>query len=76
MTVASYKVISLTTKFIIPTSQNQLEKLKMRVIGLALFPLVCLSALIGNISLGARADDDCLGYTVVARKQSKPLATS
>jgi len=68
MTVAAYKCIALLTRFVLPQTNNPTSALILRLVGLALFPLFVVLAVAGNLSIFADSDDDCLGYTALARK--------
>jgi SAM-dependent methyltransferase len=68
LTVACYKVMAL----ILPLLAAQRAKAPLswfiRVVGVALAPVLCILAVLANISLLGRGGNDCLGYTVVAHK--------
>lgn len=66
LTVASYKAMGLMLPFLFPQGGSVAERLARRLAGVAMLPIFALLALVGNLSLGARAGDDCLGYTVLA----------
>ncbi len=68
VTVAAYKSMALFTRFIFPQRTSAARALAMRAIGLVTSPLFVAWSVIGNVSLRAGGGDDCLGYTVVARK--------
>jgi hypothetical protein len=38
------------------------------LLGIIAFPLVPLMAVVGQLSLLGQGGDDCLGYTVIARR--------
>jgi len=73
-TVAAYKSIALLTRFVLPQAGNPFAALALRLVGVAVFPLFVALAIAGNLSLSARTDDDCLGYTALARKPPRPFA--
>ena len=65
-TVACYKVMALLLPLVLP--QDVDGSPRIRPVGLLVFPLVLALATIANVSLGRPAGDDCLGYTVYARR--------
>jgi SAM-dependent methyltransferase len=75
-TVLFYKVISCLAPLLLanPSGKNSgklLELIVRRILGIGAFPFIFLSALIGALTLKFNCTgDDCLGYTVVARRQS------
>jgi SAM-dependent methyltransferase len=69
LTVACYKAMALCTRFIMPQGKSFVTSALFRLIGIALAPLFIVLAVIGNASLGGSGGDDCLGYTVTARKR-------
>jgi len=72
LTVACYKLMALPLSLLFGKSPNFLSNCLSRLLGLALSPLLCLCAIIGNISLRAsKGGDDCLGYTVLAEKSEE-----
>jgi len=72
VTVAAYKCLALLTRFVLPQGMRPARALAFRLVGLAVFPLFVALAIAGNCSLSAATDDDCLGYTVLARKGGGP----
>lgn len=68
LTVACYKNMALFLPLLFPQSGSPLKRLIKRLGGLIVSPLFVLLALTGNVSLGGRGRDDCLGYTVLARR--------
>jgi len=69
LTVACYKWIALFLPFILPQKKSPITNVLLRLFGLMLAPLFIGVAIIGNVSLRSGGGDDCLGYTVVARKK-------
>jgi SAM-dependent methyltransferase len=68
LTVAAYKSMALFTKFMFPQRTSAPRALLYRAVGLLTAPLFVAWALVGNLSLAWGGGDDCLGYTVTARK--------
>jgi SAM-dependent methyltransferase len=64
LTVACYKVMALPLTLLFGAG------LARRVLGVLLLPVVGALACVGNLSLAADWGDDCLGYTVTARRRS------
>lgn len=64
LTVACYKTMSLQLALIFGGAG-----LAKRAVGVALLPVLGIIASIANLSLTADWGDDCLGYTVTARKR-------
>lgn len=67
VTVACYKSMSLMLMLLFG-SGGTLNGLVKRVIGVLLLPVLGILACIANLSLLADWGDDCLGYTVTARR--------
>jgi SAM-dependent methyltransferase len=68
LTVACYKCLALLAVLVLPQGRSPVGALLMRIAGLVLSPFVVVLAVIGNLSLGLGSGDDCLGYTVFAKK--------
>ena len=68
VTVACYKVMALILPLLLSPAPSIPLRIVRGVVGIALSPLVLLLAIIGQISARGRGGDDCLGYTVLARK--------
>ena len=68
LTVACYKVMALILPLILAPRGGLAGRALRRGLGLCLSPLLAILALIGNLSLRGPGGDDCLGYTVIARK--------
>jgi SAM-dependent methyltransferase len=66
-TVAAYKCLALIAPLLLPQRDSAQASIA-RLAGIALLPLFVALAIVGNLSTHARTDDDCLGYTVMARK--------
>lgn len=67
-TVACYKAMALVLPLLLVNGRNGWHTAVRRLFGLALSPALLLLAAIGNLTLRSRGGDDCLGYTVVARR--------
>jgi len=68
VTVASYKCLALLAVLLLPQTTSKLGAVACRLAGLPFVPLFVLLAIAGNLSLRSGGGDDCLGYTVLARK--------
>ena len=68
LTVACYKVIALILPLLMPRKQGLLRRLVLRMSGLVLSPLLAAGVLVARVSLLRDGGDDCLGYTVLARR--------
>jgi SAM-dependent methyltransferase len=69
VTVAAYKSMALFLPLLMPQGEGRpLERNARRLLGLAFSPAFTALAAIGNASLRGRGGDDCLGYTVRARR--------
>lgn len=71
-TVACYKVMALILPLLVAQNATFAKALFMRLIGIALSPFLCLLAVLANLTLLGRGGEDCLGYTVLARKRGVP----
>lgn len=65
--------MGLMLPFLFPPGRRVPERLARRLAGVAMLPFFALLALGGNLSLRARAGDDCLGYTVLAMAFPQPI---
>ena len=68
LTVACYKTLSLIYPLLFPQTRSLLVRAGLLPFGLLLSPLVAMLAGIAQLSLRGRGGDDCLGYTVLARR--------
>jgi SAM-dependent methyltransferase len=68
LTVACYKVMALILRLLLPQGAGRAVGLVIRLLGLPFLPLLLLLAVLAHLSLRSEGGDDCLGYTVVARK--------
>jgi SAM-dependent methyltransferase len=68
LTVACYKVMALPLILLLGT-RSGLAGVVSIVFGLALTPMLLVAAVIGNLSMSWDWGQDCLGYTVTARKR-------
>lgn len=67
LTVACYKVMALQLMLLFKSDRKQ-SAIVERVVGVLLLPLLGLVAIIANLSMSSDWGDDCLGYTVTARR--------
>jgi len=70
VTVACYKVMALIIPLLMPHTCSNWRGLGRRVLGLFAAPALILCAVLGNLSLHSAGGDDCLGYTILARRPS------
>jgi SAM-dependent methyltransferase len=68
LTVACYKVTALMLPLVMPRAEGRLHRMALRAAGIALSPLLATSILTARVSLLRDGGDDCLGYTVLARR--------
>jgi SAM-dependent methyltransferase len=68
LTVACYKAIALILPLLMPRVEGRLRRAALRAGGLALSPLLAACVLVARASLRRDGGDDCLGYTVLARR--------
>jgi SAM-dependent methyltransferase len=68
LTVACYKVIALILPLLMPPREGFMHRFVMRAGGLVLSPLLAASVAVARLSLLQDGGDDCLGYTVLARR--------
>jgi SAM-dependent methyltransferase len=71
LTVACYKAIALILPLLMPQRPGPLRRSGLRACGLVLSPLLAASVGIARISLLVDGGDDCLGYTVLARRPAR-----
>ncbi len=69
LTVACYKLIALPLMLLLGSGSRRPGPAS-RALGVALLPLLGVLACLANLSLAADWGDDCLGYTVTARRPS------
>lgn len=69
VTVACYKTMALILPFAFPQGHGPAAALALRLVGLLLSPALLTLAIIANVSYGVGDGDDCLGYTVLARRR-------
>jgi SAM-dependent methyltransferase len=67
LTVACYKVMTLLLMLLFSSNPSGSSTAK-RMLGFLLLPILGVLACIANLSLHADWGDDCLGYTVTARR--------
>jgi SAM-dependent methyltransferase len=70
LTVACYKTMALFLPLLLGSDSGAAGTLVARLAGLLSLPLVILLAAIANLSLRSPGGDDCLGYTVLARRHT------
>lgn len=68
VTVACYKDMAIVISLVIPQGRRSIKTIAGQALGILLLPFFAVCALAGNLSLGG-GGDDCLGYTVFARKR-------
>jgi SAM-dependent methyltransferase len=68
-TVACYKLIVLVMPLLMPQGKSRLSAFLSRLCAMPLLPFLFLLAGVGQLTLLGRGGDDCLGYTVVAKKR-------
>jgi len=67
VTVACYKMMALDLMLLLGPDARRAH-LAQRTLGVLLLPILGLLACVANLSLAADWGDDCLGYTVTARR--------
>lgn len=70
-TVACYKLMAIILPLLMPFGSAGLIAWLKRLIAVPLIPFLMILAALGNLTLHGRGGDDCLGYTVVARRDSR-----
>lgn len=70
LTVACYKLMALPLMLLLTTDSRVAHGTLKRLTGLLLSPVLLLAALVANLSLRMDWGDDCLGYTVTAKRSS------
>jgi SAM-dependent methyltransferase len=68
LTVACYKVTALMLPLFMPRAEGRFRRMALRVVGIVLSPLLTTSIITARASLLRDSGDDCLGYTVLARR--------
>jgi len=68
LTVACYKVMALPLMLLFDDRPAMASRLLRQIIGVLLSPFLVLVAVVGNCSLRGDWGEDCLGYTVTARR--------
>jgi SAM-dependent methyltransferase len=68
LTVACYKVAALILPLLMPREEGLLKRMALRAGGIVLSPLLAVSIAVARLSLMRDGGDDCLGYTVLARR--------
>ena len=72
VTVACYKGMALILPLLMPAGASAIEGVALRLLGLALSPVLVPLAVVANLSLLGKGGDDCLGYTAVAKRRAPP----
>lgn len=68
VTVACYKCMALILRLALPECKSLAPRLARQFLALPLLPILLLLAGIAQISLRRTGGDDCLGYTLIAKK--------
>jgi hypothetical protein len=68
VTVACYKALSLIFPLLFPQRRTLLVRACFLPLALLLLPFAAMLAAAGQLSMRGRGGDDCLGYTVVAKR--------
>jgi SAM-dependent methyltransferase len=68
LTVACYKGMALIIMLFVPSSGGKVGRLLRLGAGIVVLPLFAILTVVANLSLRSDWGDDCLGYTVVARR--------
>ena len=68
LTVACYKVMALPLMLLLGGHPARASRLLRQLMGLLLSPFLVVAAIVGNCSLIVDWGEDCLGYTVTARR--------
>jgi SAM-dependent methyltransferase len=68
VTVACYKAMALLLILLFDAQGGPLRRIIRRILGVTLLPVLGLLGLVGTLSLRSDWGDDCLGYTVSARR--------
>ena len=67
-TVACYKMMAVVFALLLPISSSAVVRLMSRLLGVLCLPMLVVTAVLANISLGIDGSVDCLGYTVTAQR--------
>jgi hypothetical protein len=67
LTVACYKMMALNLMLLFGSDERR-PSVRKRVLGVALSPLLAAAACVANLTMTHDWGDDCLGYTVTARR--------
>lgn len=76
LTVACYKVMALPLMLLFSAHPGRVVRLFQKLVGVILLPVVFAAALVGNWSLASDWGEDCLGYTVTARRAGPQTRTA
>jgi len=72
LTVACYKAMALPLALLLGTRAGPMRVVQ-RALGIVSLPIVGILAAIANLTLDDEWGDDCLGYTVTARRPCLPI---
>jgi len=67
-TVACYKLMAVIFALLLPVSPNFAVSWLSRLLGVLCLPLLFVSSVLANLTLGIDGSVDCLGYTVTAER--------
>lgn len=70
LTVACYKVMALPLMLLLSTHPQFAGRLARKLLGLLLAPVLVFAACVGNLTLALDWGEDCLGYTVTAKRKA------
>ncbi len=68
LTVACYKGMSVLLPLLFPRDKHPVSSVALGMVGLLALPFIFIAACIANLSYGMDWGNDCLGYTVSARR--------
>ncbi len=74
VSVACYKFIGILLPLLVGRISNAPKLLVSRCLGLLATPILLISAVFGRLSLCSEGGDDCLGYTVIAKRSAHAKA--
>jgi SAM-dependent methyltransferase len=67
-TVACYKTMAIILPLLMPQGRGLMGTGTRRLVGIPLIPVLAILAIAANLTLRGRGGDDCLGYTVLAKR--------
>ena len=68
VTVACYKAMALVLALLFTPTRSALVRYSSRAVGILFSPVLVVLSAVANVSIRGRGGDDCLGYTVLARR--------